>query len=112
VRGQRRQSGRPGARSGLGPGGPHGTETISVDRVDDPRSRGHGGHCTKEARLVTQHREVGKAITAVSQGERHIEQDTARIMASSRHTVEANASLRAPLRPVKSAISASNRVPA
>ena len=82
VRGHRRQSGRPGPRSGLGPGDPDGSEPTRIDRIDDPRSRGRRRNGTKEARLVPQHAQVRQTVAAIGQGERHVEQNTARIMAS------------------------------
>ena len=82
VLAHRRQSGRPGSGSGLGSGFSDAPEQIGVDRIDDPRSRRGGGHGTEEARLVTQDRQVREAVAPISQGEGHIEQDTAGIVAA------------------------------
>ena len=66
----------------------------------------------EESRLIAQHRQVGETVAAVGQGERHVEQDPARIVTPLPMHRRRQASLSALVRPTKSAISASSRVPA
>ena len=97
---------------GPGPGDPDGSEPTRIDRIDDPRSRGRRRNGTKEARLArSTHRSDRQSPPSAK-----VSATSSRTRPGSwrrlRCTVGARASLRAPVRPVKSAISASSRVPA
>lgn len=78
---ERAQAGLPGTSACLGSSGPDGSEAIAVDRVDDPARRRCRRHGTEERGLIPQHRKVREAIATVGQRERHVEEDSARIVA-------------------------------
>ena len=106
------QPGRPGPLPSRGSGRSYGAEPVGVDRIDHPAGRRRGRHGAEEARLITQHGEVGETVAAVGQGERHVEEDPARIVTPAPTHRGRQGETQGAGQAHESATSASNRVPA